>query len=354
MDTLFVVLPKDNISPQLNKMINSICENFEKIEIIKNFNNFNEFKDKKILFALEIDFCGTDISMFNILNDLENKNKRFFYNSTACLVVHSNNDLYTKDVSQQIIFLANSLGCRFLGHPLVEATGSLRNFSTWKKATDKSIDSICLDLCDNLGKRLLKYKPLDISNPKILVLYSSPHSFSNTLSLWRMTSLNLKGFNIKEIQIENGDVKDCKGCSYKMCMHYGKQNSCFYGGLMVENILPSIEKADVVVWLCPNYNDAISANISATINRLTVLYRKINFYNKSLFGVVVSGNSGSDSVCKQLLGALNINKGFTLPPYSMLIETANDPKSIYKVDFIEEKAKLFANNMKSQIKYSNE
>ena len=118
---------------------------------------------------------------------------------------------------------------------------------------------------------------------------------------------------------------------------------------MVENVLPTIEASDIVIWLCPNYNDSIAANLTAVINRLTVLYYKMSFNNKSIFSVIVSGNSGSDSVAKQLIGALNINKGFKLPPYFSLMATANDPGAIFKVSDIEEKAKSFAENIKRSI-----
>jgi len=119
---------------------------------------------------------------------------------------------------------------------------------------------------------------------------------------------------------------------------------------MVKDILPAIEKADAVVWICPNYNDAISANLMAVINRLTALYRKISFYNKSLFSVIVSGNSGSDSVAKQLIGALSINKGFRLPPYFSIMAIANDTGQIKKVHNIKEYAKNFAQNIMNETK----
>lgn len=119
---------------------------------------------------------------------------------------------------------------------------------------------------------------------------------------------------------------------------------------MVSDILPAIQKADAVVWICPNYNDALSANITAVINRLTALYRTTSFYNKSLFSIIVSGNSGSDSVAKQLIGALNINKGFRLPPYFSLMEIANDTGEIKKTAGIRDKAYKFAEHMISEIK----
>lgn len=346
MEELFLIIPNSNPSKELDNMINKFCENFSKINKLTNSENILHLKCKKILFAIEIGFSGIDLDMWSFIDSIKNKGKDFFYNSTAAILVHSSTELFTKDACQNLIFISNSLGCGFIGHPIVEATDSLKNFLTWQKNLNIPLKNICLDLCYKLGNRLANYIHKSIKSPKITALYSSPHTFSNTLSLWHMVSCELKGYDINEIQIENGKVLECKGCSYKTCLHYGKQNSCFYGGIMVEDILPSIEKSDIVVWLCPNYNDAISSNISATINRLTVLYRKTSFYEKYLLGVIVSGNSGSDSVAKQLIGTLNINKGFLLPPYGLLMETANDPNAIFKIPNIKEKAEEFALNIK--------
>lgn len=65
---------------------------------------------------------------------------------------------------------------------------------------------------------------------------------------------------------------------------------------MVEDVYPAVREADAIVMLCPNYNDALSANLTAFINRLTSLFRTTRFYDKALFAVVVSGYSGSDIV----------------------------------------------------------
>ena len=119
---------------------------------------------------------------------------------------------------------------------------------------------------------------------------------------------------------------------------------------MVKEVLPAIENADALVWICPNYNDSVSANLMAVINRLTSLYRKTRLYDKSFFSIVVSGNSGSDSVTKQLIDALNVNKGLRLPPYATIMATSNDPGSILRVSNIEKKAKDFAENILKELK----
>lgn len=244
----------------------------------------------------------------------------------------------------------NQLGCRFPGHPAVEATASLLNFATWRKIRNESLNEICIELCANLGERFAAYNPEPVNNPRILALHASVKETSNTLSLWNMVKAHLMDCTIQELHVENGRVLDCKGCSFKTCTYYSLNNSCFYGGMMVEEIFPAIERADAVLWLCPNYNDAISANLAAVINRMTALYRKTPFYNKTLFSIIVSGNSGSDSVARQLTNALCINKGFNLPPRFSLMATANDPGAVSQIPGIEAEAKAFAENMLKEVK----
>ncbi|MBK5242565.1 flavodoxin family protein [Clostridium sp.] len=349
MKDLFVIIPSKNISIMLSQMINVVTKNTNYI-IVNDCNHIPNLQNKKILFASEITNIDCDIEMLQFFSKLYEKGDKCLLGSTAGVLTHSNTEHGTKRTSQDIIFLANNLGCFFIGHSVVEATSSLRNYRSWQKTMDLSVKEICLTMCSKLGTRLLEYSPITKINPKILVLYSSPHKTSNTLDLWHMVSKHLSHCDIKELQIENGKVLDCKGCSYKMCTHYGNKNKCFYGGVMIRDVLPSIVESDAIIWLCPNYNDAVAANLTAVINRLTVLYRKIDFYDKTIFAVVVSGNSGSDSISKQLIGALNINKGFRLPPYFSIMAIANDPGEIFNIPQIQETTKHFAENIKKEIK----
>jgi len=346
MKKLYVIVPNKTPSDILCKMIDAATSKHESI-LINDINNICDLKNKKIMFAIELNDIGYDISIIEFFTKLYSMGSNALEGSIGSILVHSCNEYGTKRVAQDIIFSANRLGCAFIGHPMVEATYSLRNFNTWKKTMDLSLEEICLEMCRRLSKRLLKYSPIEIKNPNLLVLYSMPHKTSNTVDLWHMVSKFLTNYNIKELQIESGEVQDCRGCAYKTCIHYAEENKCFYGGIMVKEVLPSIENADSVIWLCPNYNDAIAANLTAVINRLTVLYRKISFENKTIFGIIVSGNSGSDSIAKQLIGSLNVNKGFYLPPYFCITAIANDPRAIFEIPDIEKKAEIFAHNIKS-------
>ena len=101
-----------------------------------------------------------------------------------------------------------------------------------------------------------------------------------------------------------------------------------------------------MLFLCPNYNDAVSANIMALFNRLTNLLVQQNLSDKYLFGIAVSGYSGSDLVARQLLGAMCFNKTAILPPYFCLMQTAHDPGSAQKADGIAQRLDGFAENMR--------
>ncbi len=349
MNDLFIIVPNNNISNMLSEMIKEVTLNIN-YTVIHGSTPIPNLQNKKIIFASEVTNIDCDIAMLQFFSKLYEKGDKCLLGSTAGVLIHSNTEQGTKRTSQDILYLANNLGCAFIGHSVVEATSSLRNFLSWQKNLDLSLKEICLTQCSKLISRLLEYNPTTINNPEILVLCSSTHRISNTLDLWHMVSKHLTNYNIKELQIENGKVLDCKGCSYKLCTHYGKQNRCFYGGIMVHDVLPAIEKSDAIIWLCPNYNDAIAANLTAVINRLTVLYRQMDFYNKSFFAVVVSGNSGSDSISKQLIGALNINKGFRLPPYFSIMATANHAGEIFNVPQIHESAEIYSEIIKKEIK----
>lgn len=343
MSEIFIVAP-GKVSRELASMIQAGTEG-KTTSLIDGPADIPDLRNKKILFAAELNAAGANIPLLEIFSKLYERGTDSLSGSTGVVMVRSCNELNTKSAAQNIVFLANSLGCSFLGHPLVEAISDFQNFHTWQKQMNMSLQDICMEHSRKLCERLIEHNPVVVKNPNILVLHASFRKTSNTLELWHMVSKDLKGCSITELHVENGEVLDCKGCSFKTCIHYSLQNSCFYGGVMVKDILPSIEKADAVIWVCPNYNDAISANLTAVINRLTALYRKISFCNKSLFSVIVSGNSGSDSVAKQLIGSLVINKGFRLPPYFSIMAIANDTGQIKKAPHIKEHAKTFAQNI---------
>lgn len=87
--------------------------------------------------------------------------------------------------------------------------------------------------------------------------------------------------SIAEISLRNGTIHDCRGCSYSACLHFARSGSCFYGGAISETVLPAIRECDAMLFLCPNYNDAVGANFTALFNRLTSLLLQCDPCRKS-------------------------------------------------------------------------
>lgn len=270
-----------------------------------------------------------------------------FHSLIAGLIVISDSEYYTKNYAKKFIFLANQMGCEFVGHCMVERISGHRNFNTWAKAMHMPLESLEQMQIQKLFQRIQTFDYLNKSVLKGLVLHAGHKSLSNTYTFWDdiKSQLNDKRFEFHELHVEEGKIVDCHGCGFETCLYYSKQDSCFYGGFVVDDLYPAIEAADFIVWICPNYNDAISAKLMAVINRLTALYRKMPFYDKYIFSVVVSGNSGSDVVAEQLIDALNINKGFRVPPRFVATAIANDPGEIRNSYDYDKRITNYVNDM---------
>jgi multimeric flavodoxin WrbA len=321
-------------------------------KIITRATDIPSLQNKNILWAIELNEFGFNISMEEMLQAICKKGQGALKNSQGAIIVQSPLEFWTKYCANRIIFQTNQLGCRYMGHSAVEATKDLVNFLTWQKHLNQPLLEIYKKNSHNLVTRLMQSSKMSIKKPEVLILYSNPRKTSNTMMLWQMVKKHIPyndDWHLMERHVENGTIVDCRGCLYKTCLHYSERKSCFYGGIVVQEILPAIEKADYLIWLCPNYNDSVSAKLMAVINRLTVLYKRVNFYKKSFFSIIVSGNSGSENVAMQLIGALNVNKGFHLPPYFCLMAIANDPGTVKKIPNIEEKVRVFAWNMSEEI-----
>lgn len=347
MKEYYLILP-ETPSPFFKKMIGNTLEGIN-YETINTSHKLPDLKNKKLIFAIELPITGESSNLNDIFNKLYIRGSDSLFGSDGIVLIHSNYQMFTKTAAQSIIFKSNSLGCRFVGRPIVEATGNLDNFIPLEKVYNMPLEEICLYLCRELGKRFVYDNVSSIEKPKILALHSSNRDTSNTLTLWDMVKTNLHG-DIREINVGNGNILDCKGCPYKTCKYYGKQTKCFYGGIVVEEVYPAILESDVLIFICPNYNDMLGANIVALINRLTALFRKTKFYDKTIFSIIVSGHSGGDALAKQLISSLNINKTFRLPPYFSLMATANDKGTINQVPGIKVEAKAFAENIMKETK----
>lgn len=298
-----------------------------------------------ILFALSLGEAGINLEYFRMIRYLREA-KEALSGCIGGVIVDGESHLYTKSTAAELVFTANCAGCSFVGRPLVEGTVDLGNFSVISRNMGTDLLTAYKRSAAQLVESVLKFRQYRYEKPNLLVLHASIHETSNTLAIWNKVKEKLPEFQITEIGLRSGTLADCAGCPYKMCLHYGEQGTCFYGGIMVEEVYPAVKNANAVLMLCPNYNDAISANLTAFINRLTALFRASRFNDKALFSIVVSGYSGSDVVARQLIAALNMNKAFYLPKHFAMLETANDVGAALKLPGVDERIETFAQGMR--------
>ena len=233
-----------------------------------------------------------------------------------------------------------------MGRPLVEGTGSLANFQVQANNLGVDLMGAYRHAAQELAERVEGFVFPKKERPEVLTLHASSHHTSNTMDLWSQVREKLEErCAIREIGLRNGTLSDCSGCPYTMCLHFGEQGGCFYGGVMQDEVYPAVRSADALVLLCPNYNDALSANLTAFINRLTALFRQTRFYDKAVFAIVVSGYSGGDMVARQIIAAMNMNKSFYLPQNFSMIKTANSPGQALALPGIQERLALFGQNI---------
>lgn len=341
-ERLTVLLPGGAASPRCAQVLESALAG-RRAEVLPRLEG--PLHGRRLLFAVSLDESGVDHGFSDLL--------AFLRTHPGCLdgcvggvLVDAPGDLYTKAAGRDLVLAADLAGCAFVGRPLVEGTGGLRNFTVQARNAGCSLEEAYRLAAADLAARVAAFSPPRLARPKLLVLHASSRETSNTLALWGLVRDRLGDrCEIREIGLRNGTLEDCAGCPYTACLHYGERGGCFYGGVMVQEVYPAVREADAVVLLCPNYNDALAANLTAFINRLTALYRQTRFYDKRLYGLIVSGYSGGDLLARQLISALNMNKSFYLPPRAFLLETANDKGSLVKLPGVAERSLDFARHM---------
>jgi multimeric flavodoxin WrbA len=306
---------------------------------------FDKLAGKRVLFAFGIGAFGPDEEVCALIRGLR-ADETCMQGSIGAMMIDGAGELYTKQTADQLALAANTAGCLFLGKPLAEATGSLANWHVQAKRRNADPQEAYRQAARELAERLVSFVPPVFERPRVLMLHASDRVTSNTLQIGSAVCELLEpACDVQEISLQNGTVFDCRGCSYITCAHYAAQNSCYYGGSIINDVYPALTECDALLLLCPNYNDSVSANIMAFINRLTSLLVFNSLYEKYLYAVVVSGYSGSDIVAQQVLGSLCLNKTFMLPPRFYLTQTANDPGDAMKAPRMRERIEAFAASM---------
>ena len=348
LTVLYPTLPNTVDQARLDRVLDRALAGRE-VRLVRRAEDLSQLQGERILFALPLDEAGQNFEYYRILSRLR-REPELLEGCTGGLVVDGPGELYTKSTAAELALAMNRAGCALLGRPLVEATGSLANFRIQAKNLGTDLAGAYEAAVADTAQRLEHEVFARHVRPKLLVLHASSHHTSNTMALWERTKQHLgEDILCTEIGLRNGTLSDCSGCPYTMCLHFGERGGCFYGGVMQEAVYPALRRCAGVMMLCPNYNDALSANLTACVNRLTALFRQQRFYDKALFAIVVSGYSGGDIVARQLIDGLNMNKSFYLPARFAMIETANDPGEALALSGIESRVEAFAARVKKTL-----
>ena len=319
------------------------------VRVIRRAEELKDLTGQRLLFAAALGEYGVNLELTRILSALR-RTPNLLDGATAGIIIDGLSPLYTKSAAAELALAANLAGCAFVGRPLVEGAGQLHNFRIQAKNAGTDLMGAYRAAAADLARRVETEGFPAREKPELLVLHASSHHTSNTMALWEQTKARLgEDIVCTEIGLRNGTLSDCSGCPYTMCLHFGERGGCFYGGVMQEEVYPAMRRCAGVMMLCPNYNDARSANLTACVNRLTALFRQQRFYDKALFAIVVSGYSGGDIVARQLIDGLNMNKSFYLPARFAMIETANDPGEALSLPGVQERVDDFAARVKKTL-----
>ena len=334
-------------NPRLEEVLAYALEgrDWERIEDPKDLQKvMKEEAAPSLLFAVSLPRSGDAPAWRTFIADCLTY-PRTLEGAVGAVIVDGAGELFTKSLARELIFAANYAGCAFPGKPLVEARGDLYNFNTAAKIRGVDNFEAYLEVARALVTKLEQGIPAAAGEGRrnVLMIHASSRATSNSLLLWEMVKKGLGDrAEVTEISIRDGAIVDCRGCGFETCRHFGEKGDCFYGGLVVEQVYPAILACDALVLICPNYNDAVGASLTAMFNRLTALFYNNDFSAKKIFALVVSGYSGGELLAEQVIGAMCLNKGFALPPHFAMLETANDPRSILERDGVEDRAAAMA------------
>lgn len=321
----------------MNKVILSERASPLLIDMVRTLNHYDLPAEYLVLTA-SLDRWGRDETLYRYLHDHPDLSSH-----KGLLLITSENELYTKEYAKEVLHVLNRAGMEFIGHPVIEAIAELKNMRKWASYEGVSNKEALMGQVRKLAERACSDQAPPIRELLVLHANSRPER-SNTMDFYRAVQNHLT-LPTTQLELLDEHIQDCAGCNYRTCGYYSSIQSCYFGGSFTQNVLQAIRHADAILLLAPNYNDAMSAKLMAVANRLSVLYREGPFYQKYIFALVVSGNSGSDSVARQIIGAYNVNKGFRLPRRFYAQAIANDAGELRRAVEMEERARIFASDL---------
>ena len=185
--SITVLLPENLYSAPLRALLEPLLPPGSVIR--RPEDGMEDLQNRRLLFAVALDPSGCSLAYYGMLQALRGCDT-LLRGSVAGVIVTGVGEFYTKDVARDMVFAANQAGCAFLGRPLVEATGSLRNFRTQAQIGGVDEKTAFRLAVGELVDRLTAWRPLPPVR-RVLALHASQRSASNTLALWELVKAAL-------------------------------------------------------------------------------------------------------------------------------------------------------------------
>ena len=166
---------------------------------------------RRLLFVVSLDEGGVNRGFYDLLAHLRT-HPNCLDRCVGGVLLDAPGDLYTKAAGRDLVLSANLAGCAFVGRPLVEGTGDLRNFTVQARNAGCSLEAAYHLAAADLVERVLAFSRPRLERPKLLALHASSRATSNTLALWGLVRTRLEErCDITEICLRNGTLEDCAG-----------------------------------------------------------------------------------------------------------------------------------------------
>ena len=137
---------------------------------------------RRLLFVVSLGEGGVNRGFYDLLAHLRT-HPNCLDRCVGSVLVDAPGDLYTKAAGRDLVLAANLAGCAFVGRPLVEGTGDLRNFTVQARNAGCSLEAAYHLATADLVERVLAFSRPRLERPKLLALHASSRATSNTLAL---------------------------------------------------------------------------------------------------------------------------------------------------------------------------
>ena len=233
-------------------------------------------ENRRLLFAVALDPSGCSLAYYGMLQALRGCDI-LLRGSVAGVIVTGVGEFYTKDVARDMVFAANQAGLRLSGPALwwrppapcgISASRPRSAAWTRKRPSGLAVAEL-VDRLTDLGEPLPPVRPG--AGPPRLPAQHLQHPGPVGAGEARPCR---RRYPWRRSACATAPCPTATGAATPPASTSASRAAAFTAAPMVEEVYPAVRRCDALVMLCANYNDALSANLTACVNRLTALFRQ--------------------------------------------------------------------------------